>query len=413
MKPARILWIARRFGASLRRRGFIAFTRAVAIGSIAIGCMALLISLAVLDGFQQALEENAVRFTAHLRIQTYADQPASGLDISALRASIKGIESIQPAFQREGLVRSASGQVDGILLKGIDDIVQEFTIRPKNLQEGKAEFSADTAHQIIIGAKLARRLGCKAGSQLLCTIMLQSSVPMAAGTALPTPMAAYFTVKGIFSTGMAQYDDLYAFVPRLTLAGMAGMQASAITHYDVMVQRTGMIKAVTAQLDNKLSFPFFVQSVYDLHAGMFNWIEMQKQPIPIVLSLISIVAVLNILTALLIAVIEKTRSIGILLALGMQKNTIIRMFIVQGMLIGVAGISIGCMFSLALCKAQQYFGLITLKSELYFVDRLPVNISVWHYVIVCGVALLLTFISTFIPALLAARVQPVKALRFS
>jgi lipoprotein-releasing system permease protein len=155
-----------------------------------------------------------------------------------------------------------------------------------------------------------------------------------------------------------------------------------------------------------------VQTVYDLHAGMFHWIELQKEPIPIVLSLIGIVAIMNILTSLLIIVIEKTRSIGILKSLGMKQFSIMTIFSLQGIALGIIGITIGCLGSFALCTIQQNYGIITLNADLYFIDVLPVSMKAWHYYLVGGSALALSLFATIIPAFVASRISPTKAMLF-
>ena len=145
---------------------------------------------------------------------------------------------------------------------------------------------------------------------------------------------------------------------------------------------------------------------------MFAWIELQKKPIPIVLGLISIVAVLNVLTMLLISVVEKTHSIGILRAIGMQRRDIMRVFILQGVGVGAAGTFAGCGLGYLICALQYWFKIIHLEGDVYFVDVLPIAFSIWHLVTVVGFSLLISLFATLIPAWIATRISPVQALRF-
>ena len=406
MRITRILHIAHRFGTSLRKRGFIAFTRIVAIAGIAIGCIALLVSMAVLDGFQESLEYNAVKFTSDIRIQSFNGETPVALPESVMQD--EALHSIEFALQREGLIRArGKSEVEGVLFKGIDNN-KEFIQRPKKQIAGSFAFTSDTAQQIIIGKKLSNTMDVGVGDTLVLTIMAFNP----ANPNLPNPFNIKCSVQGIFQTGMAQYDDLYVFIPRKTLNRMMGADDNTLTHYEIMVKPGHDIAATANRIQDLVPYPLFVQSVYDLHAGMFHWIELQKKPIPIVLSLISIVAVFNILTCLLISVLEKTRSIGILISLGMKRSSILSMFVWQGITIGLTGIIVGCVISFALCFIQQQFGIITLKAELYFVDTLPVSIQLWHYLLVGSLALFLSVISTFVPAYIASRTSPVKALRF-
>ncbi|MFH1049963.1 MAG: FtsX-like permease family protein [bacterium] len=158
--------------------------------------------------------------------------------------------------------------------------------------------------------------------------------------------------------------------------------------------------------------PLLAITVFDLHSAIFAWIEMQKAPIPLVLGLISIVAVLNIITILLITVVEKTHSIGILKALGMSRRNIIKIFIIQGLSIGIIGTIIGCSIGLLFGLIQQNYGIISLEGEIYFLDKLPVEFEVWHFAVVCTTAIVLSFLATLIPSFIASSIKPIRAIRF-
>ena len=401
----RLIYLAYRFGTSLKKRGFIAFTRIVAILSIAIGCMALLLSMAILDGFKQALEDNAVKFTAHIRIQSFnGDIPPPVPDTVIHHPAISSFEI---ALQKEGLLRKRGGDIEGILLKGIDDET-EFIARPKELRKGSFTFSSDTSKEIIISERLANSMGLGMSD----TAIITSMIPDPGGSSIPLPVTMKAHIRGMYKTGMSQYDELYVFLPRMTLSHLLGTSQDAKSHYELMVKSGYDINALGMEIQDQVPYPLFVQTVYDLHAGMFHWIELQKEPIPIVLSLIGIVAIMNILTSLLIIVIEKTRSIGILKSLGMKQFSIMMIFSFQGIALGVIGIILGCIGSFLLCAIQQHIGVITLNADLYFIDTLPVNMKAWHYYVVGGSALTLSLLSTIIPAFIASRISPTKAMLF-
>ena len=406
MMISRIIQLAYRFGTSLKKRGFIAFTRMVAMMSIAIGCMALLLSMAILDGFKEALEEHAIKFTSHIRIQSFNGDIPPPLPDAVIHHP--AISSHETSLQKEGLLRKRGGALEGILLKGIDD-KSEFINRPKECKKGFLSFSSIDAQEIIMSERLAKQMGISVSD----TAMITSMIPDPGGSSIPLPVTMKCKVRGLYKTGMSQYDELYVFIPRMTLSNLLGTSPGAISHYELMVISGNDINQIGAELQDKVPYPLFVQTVYDLHAGMFHWIELQKRPIPIVLSLIGIVAILNILTSLLIIVIEKTHSIGVLLALGMKPRTIMLIFSLQGMALGLMGIFIGCILSYALCSLQSHYGFIVLNADLYFIDTLPISMHAWHYWLVCGSALILSLLSTFIPAWIASRIQPTRALLFA
>lgn len=405
MSLLRLIYLAHRFGTSLRKRGFIAFTRIVAIVSIAIGCMALLLSMAILDGFKLALEQNAVKFTAHIRIQSFNGEMPPPLPKSVLEHP--AIASSETALQKEGLIKKKGGNIEGVLLKGIDD-AREFSSRPKELRKGRFTFSHDSIKEIIIGERLANGMSMKCGDTAIITSMIIDST----GSGVPLPVTQKYRIIGLYKTGMSQYDELYVFLPRKSLASLLGTNAEARSHYELMVKPDQDITLLAQEIQHLVPYPLFVQTVFDLHAGMFHWIELQKKPIPIVLSLIGIVAVMNILTSLLIIVIEKTKSIGILKSLGMKPSSIMLVFSLQGIGLGLMGVFIGCIGSYALCTLQQTYQIIKLNGDLYFIDSLPISMKAWHYYLVCGSALFLSLLSTFIPSLIASRISPTQSLRF-
>jgi lipoprotein-releasing system permease protein len=169
---------------------------------------------------------------------------------------------------------------------------------------------------------------------------------------------------------------------------------------------------LASKIEDLLGYPFFCYTVFDLHSSMFAWIELQKAPIPLVLALISIVAVFNIITTLLITVVEKTHSIGIFKALGMKSKDILLIFVFQGVFIGLMGTLTGCSLGFLACLLQKTYGIIKLQGDIYFLDTLPMQISLWHYAVVGSLSIILSFISSFIPASIAVRVNTIKAIRF-
>lgn len=399
-------FVARRYGQSYRRRRFISFTRLVAFLSVMIGSMALILSLSVLDGFEQALRENAIKFTSHIHLVGFRNKALPNYQsvTAKLKQEIPEIKSVAPTIEREGLVRS-HGEIEGVRLKGID-AQTEIALRPKKITEGAFAFSNLRASEVLIGKKLARKLNCTAGDTLIITTILTDE------NGQPNPLIRQFKLVGIYETGMSQYDDIYVYLPLETSRVFFQFPENSVSGYDIMLHSIDNINSVARKIEELLGYPYFVLTVTDLNSSMFAWIELQKKPIPIVLGLISIVAVLNVLTMLLISVVEKTHSIGILRAIGMQRRDIMRVFIIQGVGVGAAGTFAGCGIGYLICALQYWFKIIHLEGDVYFVDVLPIAFSIWHLVTVVGFSLLISLLATLIPAWIATRISPVQALRF-
>jgi lipoprotein-releasing system permease protein len=172
------------------------------------------------------------------------------------------------------------------------------------------------------------------------------------------------------------------------------------------------VKRLTPIIEETVGFPYYALNVFELHSSMFAWIDLQKAPIPIVLGLISIVAVFNIITILLVTIVEKTRSIGILRSLGMKNRGILALFVTQGVAIGTAGAVTGCLLGFLFGFTQNAFKIISLNSDIYFLDALPVDMSAWHFVLVLSASIFCSFLAALVPSLIAVRISPVKSLRF-
>lgn len=221
-----------------------------------------------------------------------------------------------------------------------------------------------------------------------------------------------FRVIGIFETGMSEYDNTIAYTTLdagQAFIGMTNNQASGLM---VLAKDISQSRLVTERINQTLRYPHYALSVYDLYNTIFAWIELQKKPIPIVLGLIILVAAFNIISTLLIIVVEKTHSVGVLRTLGAPGRAIAQIFITEGLAISILGVVIGNIFALVVTFLQSNYDIMKLKSDVYFMSSVPIDIHWQHYLIVSGIAILISFFSTFIPARVASRILPLKALKF-
>ena len=422
------------------KRRFLNFARMAALVSVTLGTMALIISLSVLDGFDKTLHENAVKFTAHITVKTLNRKPSLDFpkNIIKLKQSIPEIKSAIPIVERECLVKSKSF-VEGIFIRGVyepnyfsnyssdnsklsDEYISPLSL---NMVEGKFDFKENNESKnekiIIIGRRLSKKLNVKLGDWLVIysiknIISSQTLTGNQSLTKIQTesqfPTIDKFRIGGIYETGMAQYDDSYCFISYKAGLRLFGMPQNSASGYEIFLKDISDAPRIAGVVDDVLGFPHISYTVFELHSAIFAWIELQKAPIPLVLGLISIVAVLNIITILLITVVEKTHSIGILRALGMQNKDIMSIFVIQGTGIAIAGSIIGSILALSFAILQNTFQIIHLEGDIYYLDALPVDIAAWHYIIVFIITIFLAFISTLIPAVVATKVSPIKAIRF-
>lgn len=401
-----IRFVAGKFYRTGSRSRFMSFARKTALISVMLGSMALIISLAVLEGFDSKLRENAIKFTAHISVKSFNRKALPDVErtVSLLPKAFPEVASASMYNERECLVKSKSF-VEGVLVRSFNPD-NDITNLKANIVEGRFGFSSATANEIVIGKRLANKLGARLGDNITLFALKDGNRESF------NPKIDKFTIVGIYETGMAQYDDILLYIPFETSAPFFGMPPGSASGIDVMLHDVNTAPALTERMESYLGFPHYCLTVFDLHRSIFSWIELQKQPIPIVLGLISLVAVLNIITTLLITVVEKTHSIGILRTLGMKRREIVTVFLFQGLTIALTGSVIGAALGWLICTLQQQFGIIKLQGEIYFLDTVPVKMLSWHFEIVIGVTLVFALLSTLAPSFAALKATPLKAIRF-
>lgn len=400
-----IKYVGTHFLMSRKRQRFLNFARTIAFLSVMLGTIALIVALSILEGFDSKLLDNAQRFTSHLTIKAYNNQLIDNY-IRKLEVIQKNdaVQKVYPIVEREALLRSERS-VEGVLIRGvgnnyIDSKLSEF------IEKGSYDFNKNEK-VIIIGRKLATKLSIDTGSSVILY-----SINSADFSGLPESNISRFKVSAVYHTGMSQYDESFIYMPDEIAKSFLNIPENHKSSIEIVLNDISKVAPVSEELERALGFPHYIVSVYDIHRAVFAWIEPQKETIPLVLGLISIVAVLNIVTTLLITVVEKTNSISILRSLGMPKKNILSIFVFQGIIIGTLGTLVGSVLAFIFCILQINYGLISLEGNIYFLDYLPIKIEMRHYLIVIISSIILSFVSTLIPAWIAQRINIIRAIRF-
>lgn len=401
--------IARRYLAPSRRNRFVSFITLISVLGIMFGVSALLISLAILDGFDQTLRTNMIAFLGHIEVSSFGGRPLKGYRqvMATLPSRVPEVRAVSPFVSREAIIRSRDG-LEGVLLKGVMPERDVSAIRD-HMVGGSFDlpsFRDGELPRIVIGQRLAQKLKLK----------LEDTVVIFSPNGLPTPenppAIEQFILAGVYRTGMAEYDDIYTYTALDQAQRMFELPGDQVSGYDILVKDINQAEQTARKLDTALGFPHYPQTVFDIFQAIFAWLDLQRAPIPIVLGLIIIVAVFNIASTLLMVVLEKTESIGVLSTLGARPGGIMGIFIGQGVLIGAVGTSLGVILSLGFTLVQMHLKPLKLDPTIYFIDAVPVSLTPWHYLLVVSLSLVLCICFTVIPAFLASMVRPVKALRF-
>jgi len=397
-------YIAKNFILSRKDSRFISLISTISIIGIALGVATLIIAISVLKGFEQTITNKVIDFDSHIKITSYRTiLPDYHKTLPWLESQLASYNPDITPFAAKLVIVSFKKKKEGLNLIGIGSNKERpFLVR--NIVSGEYALSNNS---VLIGKKLADKLFIKVGDKITIFALRNDEVPSPNNL----PNIEKFTVTGIFESGMTEYDDTYAYTS-LESAQKLFALGDNITGYNIKLGDISKIDSLTIHLAKGLRYPHYVRSVYQLHRNIFTWIELQKEPIPIVLALIILVAVFNIVGTLLMIVLEKTRAVGILKTLGSRRNQIITIFLINGSIIGVVGIVFGSFFGYLLMFIQEEFNIITLPSSVYFMSRVPFLITADTFIIIAVITFLLCILASIVPSYIASKIKPVNALRF-
>ena len=398
-------FVSRRYILSNKDSRLLNLVSVISIVGIALGVATLIIALSVLNGFEKTLTQKITDFDSHIKILSYKESlPNADNFIEKLNIRLLDqIDFISPSVSKLAII-STKNRKEGINVKGIMEAKEIDKIK-SNLVEGK--LNLDNENSIVIGKTLATKLLLKVGDKV--TLFALKNDKIASMNDLPN--IQNFFVDGIFESGMAEYDDMIGYTGLKAAQNLFSMP-DEINGIDIKLKSVEKIDSLTNLIRKELRYPYHARTIFEIHRNIFSWIELQKKPIPIVLGLIIIVAVFNIISALLMLVLEKTNSVGVLKSLGAKGREIIKIFVYQGIYLSFIGIASGNILAWLLMTIQLEFDIIKVPSSVYFVTRVPIEMSLDVFLIISAITFVLSLMSAIIPSYFASRINPVTALRF-
>ncbi len=401
-------FIARRYlrGAQGMAEGrrFLRMITWISIAGVAVGVASLILALSIVRGFSGEIENKITGFAAHVQVQSIRDEPLD--DVAALQQLLERqqiLSEVSPVVQEFILLRRSSRDIDGVSIWGTPEIPDYIT---SALVAGSGDLRpAGDRPGLVIGASLARVLGVGVGDRLTAI-----SVQGNAGQA-QNPRFSQFTVSGIYESSLADFDDLYVFAPIEETRDLLEYGPDQVTRFDLRVNEGVQFVDAADRLDEVLEFPAIARPVTEIYRSLFAWVALQESIIPLIISIIIFVAAVNIIGTLLMIILEKRREMGILAGMGATSKTRRRIFVRLGLLIGGAGVMIGQASALIFAWAQKQFGIIPLPAEAYYMDTAPIDLGLIDFVLVAVITLVLCAISSWIPAKVAGRLEPIQAIR--
>ncbi|MCL5267269.1 MAG: ABC transporter permease [Bacteroidetes bacterium] len=406
-------FVAKRLLQSRSHNRFVSFLTFFATIGLAIGTMALLITVSILNGFQKQISENVSNFTANIEIRGFEQVPLPDYRATLSTIdSVKNVKSASPFISHEAMIRVHRShyvnapEIDGILLKGILPKYDNSSLR-NEIKHGRYDLSnKGQMSPLLIGEKLAQRLEVHVGDTVF--VFGIEGLP----SPLNPPRVMSFVVTGIYETGMSEYDDLYGYTNMEAASYLFDMPAGNVSGFDVMVNDMKEIGATSDTLQSVLGYPYYPRTMFQMYRNLFAWIRLQKKPIPIIIALIIIVATFNIVGTLLMIVLEKMNAVGVLKTLGATRGAITRIFLAQGAFIGAIGTLLGSGLSYVLLEMQKKYNLIKIPGDVYFMNTVPVSIHVTDFILIGGIAFVLSLLASYLPARAAASLDPLESVRF-
>jgi lipoprotein-releasing system permease protein len=407
-----------------QQKSFSRFIIRLSIVATVISVAVMIVTLAFANGFQETVSQKVFSFWGHIRVQE--KQPFKALIAEeipiikddSLAASIRTnpeVKSIHPFATKYAMLKTKD-EIEGVLVKGIDssydfDHIRRFIRQGRPIQFSDSSYS----REIMLSEYTAGQLGLKLNDKILIYFIR----PDSSGDTKIRPDK--LTITGIYKTGIEEYDRTFAIgdlrlIQRLNAdaADTTDKWKMQIGGYEIFLKDYKKIDQVAAAIYDTEDFPLTwdTQSVRNISPNIFDWLGMQDITRNVLIGFMIVVAVINLITCLIILVLERVRMVGILKSLGATDWTVQKIFLRHSLIITITGILIGLVAALGLLYLQKETGFIKLKEEAYYVSEAAVKIVWWQVGLICSGTLLVCFLVLMIPSILVRKIQPVKAIQF-
>ena len=381
----------------------------IAIAGIAIGMAVMISSVAIVTGFHQEIKNKVVGFGADIRVNHY--NPSETLEPAPIVVSeglidtlnsIRGVEHVQVFAQKAGII-NANDEIEGVVVKGVGTDF-DWSFFQTHLKSGSLLSLSDSgiSKDAMISTYIANRLGLSVGDKIRVYFIQNEKRRVRA-----------VNVKGIYRTGFEDFDRMYIMMDVRQIQKLNGWDANHFAGLEVSVSDFEMLDQVAQRVHMGLPPELFAETITEIHPQIFDWLELQNVNVQVIIILMLIVAGFNMISALLIMILERVNMIGILKSLGMADGKIRQVFILQALYLTGVGLFWGNFFGLGFCLLQQEFGFMPLDEESYYVSIVPVQLRLWHVLALNAGSLFFCFLMLILPSTMVARVSPIKAIRYA
>ena len=383
---------------SKHKSGFARTASILSILGLSIGISALLITLFILNGFERVISEKITEIDGHIRIKHFLNEPLNPSEYELDKKFLNNNSFSQGIFiQRPALLRK--GQLaEGVIVEGMNNTDLNFI--DKLLVKG----SSDLSHkEVIIGQRLAELYKIKINDKVtlfdLSTIYKNRKRFM------------QFSVRGIFNSGMTEFDKNSIYI-KIEDAKTLFKMEEQISGYILRLKNVGELDNINKLINSNISYPLMSMSWKEKNRALYKWLKVQRWPILFIFGLITLVAIVNIASSLLMIIIDKTKQIGLLSAIGMPRKKIKEIFLIKGLIIGFFGTFIGSLIAVILAFLQNNYKIIGVPEDIYFMNFIPIDIDFKQILMISLISLIVSSLVSYWPSIRSSKIPPAEALKY-
>ena len=380
----------------------------IAIIAVAIGLAVMIIALAILTGFQQEIRNKVIGFGGHIQISHFDANisfESSPIDhdpeLKRSLAGIPGVRHVQVFANKPGIIRTDDA-IQGIVLKGVGADF-DWSFFGERIVNGDILNLSDSliSSGILLSQKTASLLKLKPGDDIRMYFIIDDLI-----------RARRFSIQGIYETGLQEFDEMFAYCDIQHIQRLNAWRADQIAGFEILVNDFSYLDQIALQVYSLIPYHLYAQTIKELYPQIFDWLQLQDMNVVIVLALMILVAVITMISALLIIILERTNTIGILKAMGYENWNIRKVFLIVAANIAIKGMLWGNFFGLALALTQKYTGIITLSQESYYVSVVPIEINFVYLSLLNTGTLIISVLVLLVPSAIISAITPVKAIRY-
>lgn len=403
------LFLGIRYLKAKRKQAFISVISVISMAGVMVGVMSLIVVLSVMNGFRADLMSKILGVNSHLLV---LNQEGAFSGYEKLEKEVEGIQGVKAAtpFIYSTVMVNNLGNVSGAVLRGLDTRSAGKVIGIEPMIKRGALDSINHTHKglpgIIMGKELSRRVGLFLGQEVTIVSPQGKLTPLGR-----VPNSRRFRLTGIFDSGMYEYDSSMLYVSLREAQDFLGM-GDRVSGLEVRVKDVQESDIVGKAIQKELGFPYWTKDWKEMNRSLVSALRLEKIAMSVILTMIILVGALNIISTLVMVVMEKSRDVAILRTMGAPARSIMSIFIFQGLLVGVVGTLVGLAAGLGICHLLAKYKFITLPADVYYISTLPVKVEINDVVFVILASVVISFLATLYPSWHAARQNPVEALRY-